>query len=35
MQSDCDAGVRELSRLLGWEEELESLVKEGKEAFIL
>lgn len=35
MQSDCDEGVKELARLLGWEEELEALAKEGKEEVIL
>ncbi len=26
---DCDKGVRQLARLLGWEEELDALVKQG------
>ena len=30
-QGECDAGVFELARLLGWEEELKALIKAGNE----
>lgn len=28
-EGDCDAGVRELCRLLGWEDELDALIEAG------